>query len=153
MPVNIKDITYLAADQEDVPVIFAMSKDLIDTYEDIASIDYDKVLKWVLRKITQNITDYQCVLHNGIKVGYFRLITDDGQTELDDLYILPEFQGQGIGTAVLNHCIETSNTPMFLYVFKKNLGAINLYSRIGFSVSEEVGKTRFILRRPVDSSR
>lgn len=150
MPVNDPKLSYEPASFEDIPVIFAMAKDLIDTYEDIASIDYDAVIGWVLNKISRNITDYQCVLVDGIKAGYYRLSSEEGQTELDDFYILPEFRGQGIGTAVLRHCIAQTSTPMFLYVFKRNQGAIKLYSRMGFSVSEEVANTRCIMRREVD---
>ena len=150
MPVSDFQITYQTATQEDVPAIFSLSKALIDQYEDVASIDYQKVLQWVQNKITENICQYRCIYANGVKAGYFHLIPGDAETELDDLYVLPEFRNQGIGTAVLQHCISITTTPMFLYVFKKNTEAIKLYSRIGFSVSEEVGKTRYILRREVD---
>lgn len=150
MTVTELKLSYDSANQEDIPVIFAMAKDLIDTYEDISAIDYDKVISWVLNKICKNISDYQCIFLEGTKVGYYRLCKENGETELDDFYILPSFQRKGIGTAVLKHCIATINTPMFLYVFRKNLDAIKLYCRNGFFVAEEVGKTRFILRREVD---
>lgn len=150
MSVSNFQITYQAAGQEDIPAIFSMSKALIDQYEDIASIDYQKVLQWVQNKITENIRLYQCIYANGEKAGYFRLILGEMEAELDDLYVLPAFRNQGIGTAVLQHCVSITHTPIFLYVFKNNSEAIKLYSRIGFSVSEEVGKTRYILRREVD---
>jgi len=143
-------ITYDTAAADDIPVIFALAKDLIDTYEDIGSIDYDSVTGWVLNKISRNIADYRCIIVNGIKAGYYCLSQEVGQTELDDFYILPEFRGQGIGSAVLSHCIAQTATPLFLYVFKLNQKAIKLYSRMGFSVSEEVGNTRYIMRREVD---
>ena len=150
MPVSDLKLSYEPAMFEDIPVIFAMAKDLIDTYEDTSNIDYDKVIGWMLNKITRNITDYQCVLANGIKAGYYRLSPENGSTELDDLYIMPEFRGRGIGTAVLQRCISEAESALFLYVFTENQDAINLYSRMGFSVSEEVGKTRCIMRREVD---
>lgn len=146
MPVTDTLISYQSAQQEDIPVIFAFAKELIDTYEDVSSIDYEKVLCWVCNKIEKNITHYQCIFYDGVKVGYIHIIPGKEETELDDLYIYPEFRGQGIGTAVLTQCIDTIKTPLFLYVFRKNIGAINLYSRIGFSISEEVGKTRYIMR-------
>lgn len=150
MPVSDLKLSYEPAMFEDIPVIFSMAKDLIDTYEDTSNIDYDKVIGWMLNKITRNITDYQCVLANGIKAGYYRLSPKNGSTELDDLYIMPEFRGRGIGTAVLQRCISEAESALFLYVFTENQGAINLYSRMGFSVSEDVGKTRCIMRREVD---
>lgn len=153
MTVTELNLSYDCATQEDVPVIFAMAKDLVDTYEDVSTIDYEKVTRWMLMKISENISEYRCVFSEGMKVGYYRLSKEAEQTELDDFYILPPFQRRGIGTAVLQYCIATANTPMYLYVFRKNIGAIKLYSRNGFSVSEEVGETRYILRREVDRPR
>ena len=150
MPVTNLKLSYEPADFEDIPVIFALAKDLIDTYEDTANIDYDIVIGWVLNKITRNITDYQCIYADGMKAGYYRLSPENGSTELDDLYVLPEFRGRGIGTTVLNRCITETPTPLFLYVFKRNVGAIKLYSRTGFSVSEDLGNNRCIMRREVD---
>lgn len=147
---SVKDFTVTYATLADIPEIFAMSKSLIDSYEDVGSIDYDKVLAWVQRKISENIATYRCVFLKGVKAGYYRLAAESGETELDDLYILPEFQGQGLGTAVLQRCIDSVETPMFLYVFKRNIGAIKLYARMGFSISKEVGNTRYIMRREVD---
>lgn len=144
-------LTYQNASAEDAPVIFSMCKSLIDTYEDISQIDYDKVIKWVQQKIDKNICHYICVMLDDEKVGYFHLQQEAEEAELDDLYILPKHRGKGIGTKVLSYCIDRTETPIFLYVFRKNTGAIRLYTRMGFSVSEEVGNTRLIMRRKVDN--
>ena len=41
------ELTYRTAQAEDIPVIFSLSKDLIDRYEDLSSIDYEKVMAWM----------------------------------------------------------------------------------------------------------
>jgi ribosomal protein S18 acetylase RimI-like enzyme len=87
------------------------------------------------------------------KVGYFNLKKGTEEAELDDFYVLPEYRGKGIGTKVLSYCISQTNTPIFLYVFRKNTDAIRLYTRFGFSVSEEIGNTRLIMRRGIDNNR
>ena len=150
---SVTELAYQKASAEDAPVIFSLCKTLIDTYEDCASIDYDHVIKWVEQKISKHIEAYTCVMLNGKKVGYFHLEQSAGEAQLDDLYILPEYRGKGIGTTVISHCIEKTKTPIFLYVFKKNVGAIQLYRRMGFVVSQEVGNTRLIMLREVDNNR
>lgn len=150
---SVTELTYEKASAQDAPVIFFMCKTLIDTYEDLTAIDYDKVLKWVEQKISGHISDYSCIMQNGKKIGYFHLDQTGEEAELDDLYILPEYRGNGIGTKVISYCIEKANGPIFLYVFRKNTGAIQLYHRMGFVVSQEVGKTRLIMRREVDKER
>ena len=140
-------LSYVPATEEDIDVIFSMCKELIDTYEDVTQIDYEKVISWVERKISSHIREYTCVMLGTEKVGYFRLIPGKYETELDDFYILPEYRGKGIGTKVLSRCIAQTKMPIFLYVFRKNTGSIQLYSRMGFCVSEQVSDTRLIMRR------
>lgn len=139
------EITYCPALPEDAPGIYGFSKQLIDDYEDVSSIDYEKVLAWVNRKIENNIGTYTRVLADGSLAGWFCLDKDTG--ELDDFYILPEFWGKGVGTQVLRRCIGLSQKPVWLYVFRKNVRAIALYQRMGFTIREEAGTTRYIMTR------
>lgn len=124
---------------------FSPSAKTSDRYEDLASIDYGKVLAWVRRKIEGNIGEYTRVLLNGEPAGYYRLCPAEGMMELDDLYILPQYQRRGIGTAVIKKCCGETNLPVMLYVFTRNSDAVSLYQRLGFRVTETVGATRCIM--------
>ncbi len=137
-------LSFGATETADISVVFAQAKALVDAYEDISAIDYDKVLSWMERKITAHIASYTCVWWDGEKCAYYRL-SENG--ELDDLYVLQPYRGQGIGSAILKKCIDESKVPLWLYVFKANTGAIRLYCRFGFEVREEVGRTRQIMCR------
>ena len=140
------NISFNQADQTDVEAIFSFCKDLIDCYEDCAMIEYDSVLTWIKNKIRDNIHAYICIYFKGVKVGYYHLISHENATELDDFFIYPEFRSKGIGTYVLEKCMRESKCPIFLYVFRQNIGAIRLYERMGFRLSEAVGSTRLIMR-------
>jgi ribosomal protein S18 acetylase RimI-like enzyme len=59
------------------------------------------------------------------------------------------YQNRGIGTEVLRRCIREQLKPLTLCVFTKNTGAIALYSRMGFRVTERISNTRCIMRREV----
>lgn len=141
------ELIYEPAAAEDADSIFHLSKALIEQYEDLDSIDCAKVLQWMRRKISDNITDYIRVCHDGQPVAYYRLCSRDSSLELDDLYVLPQFRGRGIGTQILHRCCN-AGFPMMLFVFSRNIRAIALYERFGFSVTESVSPTRFIMRRP-----
>ena len=129
---DLNNLTYIAAEPKDIPIIYALAKDLIDRYEDVSAIPYENVLNWTLDKITENIAMYKCIVADGIKVGYFHLDSYGVEAELDDLYILPNYRGRGIGTTVIKYCMQLAKKPIFLYVFCKNTGAIRLYERMGF---------------------
>ena len=138
------NLTVTKASESDIPVIFEQAKALIDAYEDMNAIDYDKVLAWVKRKIETKLSEYRCALWNGEKCAFWR-ICDDG--ELDDLYVLPGFRKQGIGSEILRITIEETEKPLWLYVFSRNVRAIAFYDRHGVSCSRIVGPTRLIMER------
>lgn len=140
-------LTYEQATDADAERIFDMCKALIDQYEDVASIDYDKVLQWVRRKIGVQIGEYQRVLMDAALAGYVHFHPDGERMELDDLYILPEYRGRGIGTAVVEKCCAETEKPVYLYVFRRNEGAVRLYKRLGFEIVQEVGSSRYIMQR------
>lgn len=138
--------TYLPARQEDVNTIFALSKALVEQYE-TAEIDFDRVMQWMHRKITQSIGEYQRVMVDGQVAGYFHLHQDGERMELDDLYILPPYRNQGLGTAVITHCCTATELPVYLYVFIRNKGAVRLYQRMGFRIIETLDNSRYIMQK------
>ena len=149
------NLKYLLAETVDIELLFELNKSLIDQYEDPSLIDLDKVLPWVRRKLTNKLPEYRSVFLNDQKVGYFRLYeADDDSLELDDLYILVPYQGRGIGSAVIRHCIAESERlgkPITLYVFSRNTDAVRLYEKMGFVHKETVSPTRSILIRPLNT--
>ena len=140
-------LKYEPADARDTEALYAFNKELIDTYEDTDKIEYDKVLLWVRKKIEENINGYTRVTLDGMTVGYFYFHKADGENEIDDLYVLPEFRGRGIGTEIIKKCIEETDAPIFLYVFVRNTGAVKLYRRMGFETVKEIRGTRYIMRK------
>lgn len=144
------DLNYQAAQKEDINQIFDLNQKLIDQYENVEMIDYDRVMKWVKKKIETYIHDYQAIYYEGKKVGYLYLHDEADKLELDDFYILENYRNQGIGSQVLRDCLTISTKKqreLFLYIFSKNVRAIALYQSFGFEIIKEVGQTRYIMER------
>ena len=84
---------------------------------------------------------------DGRKAGYYHFFrNEDGIPELDDLYLFPEFQNQGIGSAVIEKCCDEVLEPVMLYVFIRNNRAVSLYQRLGFEIVETIKESRYILK-------
>ena len=141
------NIKYKPADKTDIELIFELNKALIDEYENIEAIDYQKVLSWVRNKIETHIHEYICVMLNEKKVGYFYFHDADGKMEIDDFYVFPQYRNMGIGTEILKNCISETDLPIFLYVFANNKGAIAFYQKLGFQVTEIIKGSRYIMQR------
>lgn len=74
-------------------------------------------------------------------VGFvnFSPVKEDGITELGAIYLYPEFQGKGIGTALLNEGIKTIEgaKEFYINVEKENKSGTTFYIAKGFEVVSE----------------
>lgn len=135
----------------DIPLLWEQERLHIEQYEDFTRLDREKILNWCRRKIENRISEYLRIESDGETAGFLRLSEEEGKTELDSFYILPAFRRRGIGSEALRRVCEETETPIFLYVFAENDGAIRFYERFGFRFRERVptdGAPRSILERP-----
>ena len=142
------NITYSNANSNDIEPIFRFCEKLINDYEQVESIDYPSVIRWVRQKIEASIREYTVIYADGEKAGYYHFYrNDDGIYEIDDLYIFPEYQNQGIGSTVMIKCCSSVDEPVILYVFIANKRAISLYEKLGFKVVKTIRSSRYIMQR------
>ena len=143
----MKTLTFTPAKAEDIPVIVAQCKELVQHYEDPNLVDMDRIFSWLENKIRRNISQYTCVPRGDEKVAFFCLSEEENAFELDDLYVLESYRNQGVGSEILEHCIALTQKPIYLFVFTENTGAIRLYRRYGFAEDKQVSATRIIMTR------
>ena len=136
---------YEKAKDTDIELLYECNRELVNRYEDMETIDYDRVMQWIRQKLQKHIREYTCVTAEGVPVAYFHFYPAGQKMELDDLYVMPAFRNQGFGTEILKKCLAETPLPVFLYVFAENKGAVALYERMGFRVVERVSKTRLVM--------
>ena len=142
------ELSFEQAAAEDLEPIYELNRQLIASYEKIEYIDLDRVLNWVHQKLEKHIGEYTVIRADGKKAGYYHFYrNEDGEMELDDLYVFPEFQNRGIGSKIIHKCCSSVREPVMLYVFIRNEGAISLYQRMGFEIVQTIKDSRFIMRR------
>ena len=85
-------------------------------------------------------TSYQIIDYSGKNIGAISKTDHDDHVFLNEIQLLPEFQGQGIGSALITQeldRVEMMDIPMRLRVLKQNRQARKLYERLGFVVYGE----------------
>lgn len=65
------------------------------------------------------------------------------QSQLDQLFLHPDFQGQGIGLALLNHAKDILPHGMWLRSAEKNYRAIRFYEKSGFKFERRDPRPEF----------
>jgi ribosomal protein S18 acetylase RimI-like enzyme len=79
--------------------------------------------------------DHQIICLDGQPIGRIMVHRGPDHTQLVDIALLSEYQGRGIGGALLRELAAQSDqtsVPVRLQVHKTNPGARRLYERLGF---------------------
>jgi ribosomal protein S18 acetylase RimI-like enzyme len=77
------------------------------------------------------------VVYQGVDIGTFDVVKHADHIHLGEFYLLPQFQGQGIGTVLLQRVLDEATAeglPVRLEVLKNN-PVQSLYKRHRFVVS------------------
>jgi ribosomal protein S18 acetylase RimI-like enzyme len=83
------------------------------------------------------VLQHQVVVVDGADAGYLLHETRGDHVYVRNVALLPEYQGRGIGTAIMSAVIEHADAhglPVRLQVLKTNPRAKALYERLGFRV-------------------
>jgi ribosomal protein S18 acetylase RimI-like enzyme len=83
--------------------------------------------------------DYRIVVADGRDAGRVAVVWRAGEVELSNIQILPEYQGRGLGTAIVADLLAGARArglPVVLQVLKGN-PARALYERLGFTITGE----------------
>ena len=84
--------------------------------------------------------DYQIIIVKNQSAGGLTITEDEQKIEIDRLQLMPDYQGLGIGTAILIDLIskaEKNQKSLCLTVLKSNERARQPYERNGFHITNE----------------
>jgi ribosomal protein S18 acetylase RimI-like enzyme len=88
------------------------------------------------------------IQYNGKDVGRISVTRDARQVSVDNIHILPAYQGKGIGKYIMQQILkeaDAQNLPTVLYLLQTN-PAKSLYESLGFQVYE-TKDFRYYMRR------
>ncbi len=103
---------------------------------DNVSFNEMQVLNEIEKLSQPSALDNIYVYDDGIVKAMVKIEDVGEKTKVSEFFVDPFFQGEGIGTKILNNVIEKSK-EVFLYVLDKNERAIKFYVKMGFKYTGE----------------
>jgi ribosomal protein S18 acetylase RimI-like enzyme len=118
------------ADADAIAQVYLSSRRTFVSFAAIAHSD-DAVHQWI-RDIL--IPDHHVIVveQNNRIIGMMALSATEGTGWIDQLYLHPDVVGQGIGTQLIERTKAELGSPIQLYTFQENQGAIRFYEGHGF---------------------
>jgi len=112
--------------------LFAVRRATLRTYVDQTSGWDDAEQRAIADKEFADLP-YAVVEESGRPVGYVCVLHESEYDFVEEIALLPEAQGRGIGTQLLREILAAAQRPVRLSVFVSN-PAQALYARLGFEV-------------------
>ncbi len=107
----------------------------------------DKLRSQLLHRQKHHAGDYILVRVRGQLAGFCCFYREGSVMEVHDLCILPEHRCCGLGTALLQRCISSTELPIQTYLYDADLFTTSLFSKAGFrreaSLTASVSRWRF----------
>lgn len=129
----------------DVDRLIEYKKRTIYEYaKDLTNDEIDEINSYVISEVPKSLDDYCNILVNAKIVGCLLLTDRDDGKLLDEIYLEEEYRNKGIGTDIIKRIID-SNKIVYLWVYKENVKAISLYSKLGFIIIDETD-TRYYMK-------
>lgn len=114
-------------------------------YADALSEEEKKrIINYVNKNIPKQIESYQMIYIDDKEIGCLFITNHEDGVLIDEIYINPEYQNRGIGTNIIKD-IMRSEFDIYLWVYKNNIKAFNLYQKLGFKIIEET-ESRYYMR-------
>ncbi|WP_298624935.1 GNAT family N-acetyltransferase [uncultured Legionella sp.] len=124
-------LTFREATMDDIPVLKAIDEACFPKHH----IDSIERLQHLIEGREYLIL---IVIKDNKPIGKAHFRWQDKGASLSDIAILPAYQGKGLGTTLITHCINLAlmegKPHLNLDVETHNLKALNLYSRLGFLI-------------------
>ena len=89
-----------------------------------------------LREVVLPEQEVWVAIADDVVAGFTALGTREGVEFMEHLYVTPEHQRRGIGTALMERAKERRPAGFRLWVFQRNTGARAFYEQHGFRVVE-----------------
>jgi len=142
---NMMTISLTKSESKDAKVIHAMQiksfMPLLDKYQDYETSPVNEPLEKIIDKINQAFTDYYIIKSGRLDVGGVRIVKkDDKHYRVSPIFILPQYQGNGIAQKVFQMLeqIYPDANGWELDTILQEQGNCHLYEKVGYKQTGEM---------------
>lgn len=112
---------------------------------DLSDEEIKKIHDYIYNSITFMLKQYKNIVYNEKVIGSLLVRNIDNGILLDEIFIEPKFRNTGIGTSIINNIISNTNKNIYLWVYKDNIKAFNLYSKLGFVIKKQTDSRYYMV--------
>ena len=99
----------------------------------LSSSEKQKIRKSVLKNIELTGDSYKIIYIDNKIAGAYVTIPYELGTIIDEIYLFDEYRNKKIGTSIIEK-IKKENQELYIWVYKNNKKALNLFLRLGFTI-------------------
>ena len=115
--------------------------------------EVEKINNYVNKNTPKQVFEYKNIVLNNIIVGSFLITKNENGLLLDEIFIEEQYRNKGIGTSIIKDVVSKSNNNVYLWVYKDNIKAVNLYNKIGFNIKEKTDSRYYMEYKVVENKK
>ena len=130
---------------KDIDKLISYKKNIIFKYANDLSIEeINEIDKYSKDEVNNHLNDYYNIIVDNKMIGSLVYYSHDDGLLLDEIYIEESYRNLGIATSIIND-ITSKNNIVYLWVYKDNNKAVELYKRLGFIIIDS-SETRYYMK-------
>lgn len=112
-------------------------KTIVEYAKNLSEEEMTKIDNYICESVSAFIKEYKNIIYNKKIIGSILVRKIDGGLLLDEIFIDKEYRNKGIGSLIIQNYVLDNDYNIYLWVYKDNVKAFNLYKRLGFKIKEE----------------
>lgn len=132
-PEDVADIASIHVKSWHAAYVDLLPKSYIDHKNSLS----EKTKMWEKLIVHPNVNVWLAYDAHHHHLGFIGYFAENNNYEITTLYVLPDYQGLGIGSTLMKTSLQnildaTLNARFYLWVLATNAAAINFYKKLGF---------------------
>ena len=112
-------------------------KTIVEYAKSLSEEEMTKIDNYICKSVPTLIKEYKNIIYNKKIIGSILIRKIDDGLLLDEIFIEKEYRNKGIGSSIIKNYVLDNDYNLYLWVYKDNIKAFNLYKKLGFKIKEE----------------